>query len=141
MYVTDNTVSGDIFLQFVKQCLVPVLQPFNGSNARSVVIMDNASIHHVEKVVERIQQTGAIIRFLPPYSRGGGGGPAGPAKAGPLFSGSFVSSSDCRDGLRTTRKLALCLRFSLSFPLLCQRIRSPARSDLTESRYVQTSSW
>ena len=30
--------------------------------------MDNASIHQVEKVVERIQETGAIIRFLPPYS-------------------------------------------------------------------------
>ena len=27
--------------------------------------MDNASIHHVEKVIE---QTGAIIQFLPPYS-------------------------------------------------------------------------
>ena len=25
-------------------------------------------MHHVEKVVERIQQTGATIRFLPPYS-------------------------------------------------------------------------
>ena len=50
------------------QCFVPVLQPFNGSNAHSVVIMDSGSIHHVEKVVERIQQTGAIIRFLPLYS-------------------------------------------------------------------------
>ena len=63
VFVTDKTVNGDIFLQFVEQCLVPVL-----SNARSVVIMDNASIHHVENVVERIQQTGAIIQFLPPYS-------------------------------------------------------------------------
>lgn len=48
--------------------MVPVLQPFNGSNARSVVIIDNASIHHVADVVDRIQQTGAIVRFLPPYS-------------------------------------------------------------------------
>ena len=63
VFVTDTTVNGDIFLQFVEQCLVPVLQPFNGSNARSVVIMDNASIHHVEKVIERIEQTGAIIRI------------------------------------------------------------------------------
>ena len=45
-----------------------MLQPFNGSNAHSVVIMDNASKHHVEKVVECIQQTGAIIRFVLPYS-------------------------------------------------------------------------
>ena len=68
IFVTDKTVNGDVFLQVVEQCLVPVLQPFNGSNARSVVIMDNASIHHVARVVERIQRTGAIIRFLPPYS-------------------------------------------------------------------------
>ena len=68
VFVTEKTVNGDLFLQFVEQCLVPVLQPFNGSNARSVVILDNASIHHVTKVVERIQQTGAIIRFLPTYS-------------------------------------------------------------------------
>jgi len=68
IFVTNKTVNGDVFLQFVEQCLVPVLQPFNGSNARSVVIMDNASIHHVARVVERIQQTGAIIHFLPPYS-------------------------------------------------------------------------
>ena len=30
-------------------------------------------------------------------------GPAGPAKAGPLFSGSLDSFSDCRDSLRTRR--------------------------------------
>ena len=65
---TDKTVNGDVFLQFVEECLVPVLQPFNGSNARSVVIKDNASVHHVARVVERIQQTGATICFLPPCS-------------------------------------------------------------------------
>ena len=68
VFITTKSVNGDLFLQFVEQCLVPVLQPFNGSNPRSVVIMDNASIHHVADVVDRIQQTGAIIRFLPPYS-------------------------------------------------------------------------
>ena len=68
VFITNKSVNGDLFLQFVEQCLVPVLQPFNGSNPRSVVIMDNASIHHVADVVERIQQTGAILRFLPPYS-------------------------------------------------------------------------
>ena len=37
------------------------------------------------------------------YISGGVAGPAGPAKAGPLFSGSLVSFSDCRDNLRTRR--------------------------------------
>ena len=30
--------------------------------------MDNASIHHVEEVVDMIRASGALIRFLPPYS-------------------------------------------------------------------------
>ena len=36
-------------------------------NPRSVVIMDNASIHH-SSVVNTIQSTGALVQFLPPYS-------------------------------------------------------------------------
>ena len=45
------------------------LLPFNGVNPQSVVIMDNASIHHVEEVRELIEvQAGAKLLFLPPYS-------------------------------------------------------------------------
>ena len=32
------------------------------------MIMDNASIHHVDPVVELITAAGALVRFLPPYS-------------------------------------------------------------------------
>ncbi len=42
--------------------------PFNGINSHSVVIMDNCSIHHLERVLEMITSVGALIRFLPPYS-------------------------------------------------------------------------
>ena len=42
--------------------------PFNGVNTHSVVVMDNCSVHHVERVVETINSVGALIRFLPPYS-------------------------------------------------------------------------
>lgn len=48
----------------IEWCLVPILQPFNGTNSRSMVVTDNASIHHVDKVVTIIQATGAILRFL-----------------------------------------------------------------------------
>ena len=40
-------VDGDEFYQFVHQ-LLPHLNPFDGSNHHSIVVMDNASIHHVE---------------------------------------------------------------------------------------------
>lgn len=64
----DEAVTGDIFGDFIDRCLVPILQPFNGTSARSVVVMDNATIHHVERVTQSIHNAGAIIRFLPPYS-------------------------------------------------------------------------
>ena len=30
--------------------------------------MDNYSIHHIDEVTELIQQTGALVHWLPPYS-------------------------------------------------------------------------
>ena len=52
--VYEGHVNGDVFCDFVERCLVPILQPFDGINQRSVVVMDNASIHHVERVVSKI---------------------------------------------------------------------------------------
>jgi len=34
----------------------------------SIVILDNASIDHVDCVVDTIQTVGALVTFLPPYS-------------------------------------------------------------------------
>ena len=42
----EGNINGDKLCHFVQRCLVPILQPFNGINDRSVVVMDNASIHH-----------------------------------------------------------------------------------------------
>ena len=68
IHLTEGTVNGDVFIYFVEHILLPILQPFNGSNARSIVVMDNASIHHVDRVASLINEAGAILRFLPPYS-------------------------------------------------------------------------
>ena len=64
----ETTVDGEVFESFVRNSVVPILQPFNWANPRSVVIMDNASIHHVDRVQSLIDQVGAKILFLPPYS-------------------------------------------------------------------------
>ena len=43
--------------------------PFNGVNPHSVVVMDNAAIHHTEAVIDIIEnQAQAKLIFLPPYS-------------------------------------------------------------------------
>ena len=55
VYITEGTVNGEKFADFVRNCLLPVLQPFNYVNSHSIVIMDNASIHHVEEVVDLIE--------------------------------------------------------------------------------------
>ena len=64
--ITDESVNGDKFLDFVWQDMVPLLMPFDGQNPKSIVVMNNASVHHVDEVVERITSVGALVRFLPP---------------------------------------------------------------------------
>ena len=40
----------------------------NVVNPRSIVFLDNASIHHVSHAVSLIQSVGALVHFLLPYS-------------------------------------------------------------------------
>ena len=63
-YIVEGGVNGDVFETFVRRSLLPILQPFNGSNPCSVVILDNASIHHLEQIEDTITGVGALIRFM-----------------------------------------------------------------------------
>ena len=67
-FKTSSTVDGEKFEEFICQCVLPILLPFDGLNPRSVVIMDNASIHHLERVHDIVTGVGARLVFLPPYS-------------------------------------------------------------------------
>ena len=66
--ITTGSVNGDTFCDFIKCYLQPQLLPFNGTNPRSVVILDNAAIYHAHPATELIEETGALAVFLPPYS-------------------------------------------------------------------------
>ena len=66
-YTTSGSVNGPKFEEFVEQFLAPVINPFDGVNPNSVVVLDNVSIHHVDRVVQAIQTKGAMVHFLPPY--------------------------------------------------------------------------
>lgn len=66
--VVKGTVDGDKFYHFVLKYLLPHLMPFNGVNSHSVVILDNCAIHHVEEITSMIEDVGALVQFLPPYS-------------------------------------------------------------------------
>ena len=65
--VTD-TVTGDLFGRFVQHHLSSHLHAFDGTAPRSIVVLDNASVHHADGIVHAIQSTGALVHFLPPYS-------------------------------------------------------------------------
>jgi transposase len=60
--VTDGPLDGEMFLAYVRQFLCPTLQPGD------TVILDNLSTHKVAGVEQAILATGAVVRFLPPYS-------------------------------------------------------------------------
>ncbi|CAB4024257.1 Hypothetical predicted protein [Paramuricea clavata] len=64
----DERFNANSFIQFLNEQLLPAMNPFNGENPRSVIVMDNHAVHHVQEVIERVYDYGAIIRFLPPYS-------------------------------------------------------------------------
>ena len=55
VYLHKGTMNGDYFVKFVQDILLPVLQPFNWLNPNSVVILDNASIHHLDEVRDLIE--------------------------------------------------------------------------------------
>ena len=48
VYIVEGNVTGESFVKFIQNCLLPILQPFNGTNSHSVVVGDNASVHHFE---------------------------------------------------------------------------------------------
>ena len=61
-WMFDGAMDGELFLAWVKQGLVPVLQ------RGDVVIMDNLPTHKVAGVREAIEAAGARLEYLPPYS-------------------------------------------------------------------------
>lgn len=61
-FVIDKPMNGPIFIEYIRQCLVPTL------SQGDIVVMDNLPAHKPEEVRESIEQAGAELRYLPPYS-------------------------------------------------------------------------
>jgi transposase len=58
----DGSITGERFLEYVKQVLVPTLMPGD------LVVIDNLSSHKSHPVREAIEAAGARLLFLPRYS-------------------------------------------------------------------------
>ena len=60
--VVDGPMTGEMFLAYVEQCLVPTLK------RNDIVVMDNFQVHKVAGVREAIEKARATLRYLPKYS-------------------------------------------------------------------------
>lgn len=60
--VLEGAMTGETFLAYIKQCLVPTLR------RNDIVVMDNCRVHLVAGVREAIEKAGAKLRHLPKYS-------------------------------------------------------------------------
>jgi transposase len=58
----ESATDGDVFLAYLEQVLCPKLKPGD------LVILDNLSAHKVAGVRELIENAGAKLVYLPPYS-------------------------------------------------------------------------
>ena len=69
--LTTGSVNSGRFLEFVRGTLIPEMQPFDGSRRRSIVIMDNCSIHHAQLVKRstRCWNYGDLSSTLQPRSQ------------------------------------------------------------------------
>jgi DDE superfamily endonuclease len=63
-----STVDTAVFTEWINDCIIPVLGNYSMREECSIVVLDNASIHHTDEIVEMIQSTDAVIIYLPPYS-------------------------------------------------------------------------
>ena len=61
-FVIDCAMTRAIFLEYLRQCLVPTLAPGD------IVVMDNLPAHKGAAVRQVIEAAGAELRYLPPYS-------------------------------------------------------------------------
>ena len=60
--VIEGAMTGETFLAYVEQCLVPTLK------RNDIVVIDNYAAHKVPGVREAIEKAGATLRYLPKYS-------------------------------------------------------------------------
>lgn len=66
--LSTGTVNSDLFYDFIRGSLIPQMNIFDGVSPKSIVIMDNCSIHHVQEVERLFNDAGIPVIFLPPYS-------------------------------------------------------------------------
>lgn len=63
---TQEPITQELFVEWLVQTVLPHCNPFPGP--RSVIVMDNATIHHAPAVAEILEANNVRLIYLPPYS-------------------------------------------------------------------------
>lgn len=63
--VYSGLTNSDLFEDFIAQLLHYCSRY---PEPKSVIVMDNASWHHLEKILQMCRDAGVILEFLSPYS-------------------------------------------------------------------------
>ena len=63
---SHGTIGKERFILWVKQCLVPVLGNYELRQPYSLVLLDNATIHHSDEAINLIRMAGAEVVYLSP---------------------------------------------------------------------------
>ena len=61
--IINDTCNSEKFADFVCGTLIPNMVQFDGSSSRSVVILDNCSIHHTATVLDLFEEAGIVVLF------------------------------------------------------------------------------
>jgi len=61
-FVFTGTLNGNLFMQYIWECVVPILKPFD------ILVMDRLSSHMMSIITEMVDSVGANVICLPPYS-------------------------------------------------------------------------
>lgn len=60
--IVEGVINGQVFETFVKECLVPILKPGD------IVFLDRLRAHKTHRTKQLIEEAGATLMWLPPYS-------------------------------------------------------------------------
>eukprot|EP01043_Picozoa_sp_COSAG02_P016747 COSAG02_NODE_743_length_17764_cov_9.908916_7_plen_370_part_00 len=67
--VVEGGVGDDEFMKWARESLSPVLKPYDENlHPNSIVVLDNAIIHHQPEFVEMLEDIGCLVFYLSPYS-------------------------------------------------------------------------
>ena len=63
--IQTGPLNAELFEDFVEHHVLPNTTPYLGP--RSIIVLDNASIHKSGRLRELCEHSGVILEFLPPY--------------------------------------------------------------------------